>query len=154
MTTPSSRSQWQPSPVEVAALIARLLPDAGGMITGAIGPDTIPTEDQVSFIIDGITAEVELVAPGLTPAMHDAASRVVSLGTGAQVAESFFPEARAEYVKALRAQYETALARLVQAAAAAQNGPVMPVGYYPPPQGPVETGLLGWYDPVRQVWYA
>ncbi len=121
MTTPTA-PPWTPSSDDVGNIVARLIPNAAGVVTGRFTADTIPTEWQVTAIAVGATAEVAASAPGLTPEQHLLARRVAAMLAGLQVADAYFPEAPADYVQRLRAQYEASLQLLIGAVEDADQG--------------------------------
>lgn len=107
---------WTPIPDAVGEVIARLIPDASGQITGTFTTTTIPTTVQVADIIASITSEVLLIAPSIPPEVGLFAARVVVLGAAAQITSAFFPEIPGAYVAQLRQDYLDNRALLITAA--------------------------------------
>ncbi len=147
MTAPAAPT-WAPTSDDVGAVIARLIPDSSGPITGRFSASTIPTDFQVVGISAGAAVEVAAVVPDLPTALEPLARRAAAFSAAAQVADAFFPEAPEAFVRRLRDQYEQALTRLLDAAVRAASGPdvgadgrvlsVTPVGSYPDADCPVE----------------
>lgn len=124
-------ADWLPPVAAVGAVLRSRTKDDEGVEMGTFTPDTRPTGDQTSELIDQAQADVAAEVGDVPEVLWPAARRVTALGAALQVELTYFPEqvatGRSPYEQ-LRDQYRDALTRLTAQVGEVNSGDVLGTG--------------------------
>jgi hypothetical protein len=141
---------WAPSVSDIGEMLRARTKDTNGNERGTFTPETRPTDDQVTGLIDRAVARVSSRTGTVPDQLQDAARSVATLAAACLVELSFFPEQinadRSPY-RELKALYDEELTQLIADVGEVTSGddlgsgddPALPVGSFPD-----ATNAIGW----------
>lgn len=117
---------WLPTTADVAAKMARFLPDVFGDVDGDdFATDRSPTRAQAETIIRTVGLSIAAAAgANLTDDLTPVAADAVSYRAAARIIASFYPEANLDFVKLFETWADEALASISLASGAGGDAEV------------------------------